>query len=282
MLTMLHSLASRARHSNALSPFEGVFRRIEPIWNSAMGQALKYSGLETRINDDVFCLTYAYGARYQKQRTYEPAIYLPFAASIQPGMTVFDIGAHVGFFALAAAQRVGSSGTVVAFEPSPETARVLQQHVALNHWDDRVSVERSVVSDRDGSITFYTYRESMAASLSKANVEELNPERPEHATSIELPAITLDSYCRQGGLSPNVIKIDVEGAELRVLTGAESLLRSRSDLVIWCEVHPMQMHNLGDSPSDLSAFLATVDYQIEPIAEPGHMGIYPARIARRA
>jgi FkbM family methyltransferase len=281
MLASLHHVASRARRSLVLRPLEPVFRSLEPIWNKVLDQAMANDGLEARINDDVFRLSYHYGSRYGKQKSYEPDIYLPYAASIREGMTVLDIGAHVGFFALAAAQRVGPGGKVVAFEPSPATLRVLRHHVRLNRWDNRISVEASVVSDQAGSVTFYTFDDSMAASLSKENVEVLNVQRPELATPVEVPAVTLDEYCRSRGHRPNVIKIDVEGAELRVLKGAERLLRESNDLVIWCEVHPRQMENLGDRVSELAPFLDRLGYSLAPIAEAGHHGIYPAKISRR-
>ena len=272
-------MASHARHSHLLRPLEPAFRRIEPAWNSVMEWMGSREGLPAGINGDVFRLTYTYGARYDKQREYEPDIYLPFAASIKAGMTVFDVGAHVGFFSLAAAQRVGPGGRVMAFEPSPETLRVLRDHVRLNGWDDRVTVEASVVSDQAGSMTFYTFGESMAASLSRENVEELNVEQPDHATPLTVPSVTLDQYCEEWTLSPDVIKIDVEGAELKVLRGAEKLLRSKA-VTIWCEVHPMQMANLGDSVEALGEYLAGVGYVAEPIAAPGHMGIYQSHIHR--
>ena len=279
MLQTLHRIASRARHSGLLRPLEPGFRRIEPTWNRVVGRMAAREGLFARINDDTFRLTYAYGARYDKQREYEPDIYLPFAASIKESMTVLDIGAHVGFFTLAAAQRVGPRGQVVAFEPSPETLRLLREHVRLNGWDDRVTVEASVVSDQLGSMTFYTYGDSMAASLSRENVEELNVQHPENAIAVTVPSVTLDQYCAERGLSPDVIKIDVEGAELKALRGAEKLLRAKP-VTIWCEVHPLQMRNLGDSVEALEKYLSELGYVAEPVAAPGHMGIYQSHIHR--
>lgn len=281
MLASLHTVASRARHSALLKPLEPLFRKVEPHWNKVLGRAMANDGLEARINDDLFRLDYQYGSRYGKQKSYEPDIYLPYAASIHEGMTVLDVGAHVGFFALAAAKRVGPLGKVVAFEPSPSTLRVLRHHVRLNRWDDRVTVEPAVVSSEAGSVTFYTFDDSMAASLSKENVEVLNVQRPERATPVEVPAVTLDEYCRARGLAPNVIKIDVEGAELRVLRGAERLLRESNDLVIWCEVHPRQMENLGDDVAELAPYLEQLGYSLVPIADAGHHGIYPSKISRR-
>ena len=279
MLVAFHTLSSRIRHSWLMRPLEPAFRRIEPLWNVLFVMATALSGFPATVNADDFNLTYEYGSRYEKLRSYEPDIYLPYAASIRPGMTVFDIGAHVGLFSLAAAVRVGDSGRVVAFEPSPETLKVLRKHVALNGWNDRVTIMPAVVSDQSGTMTFYTYHDSMAASLSRANVAELNVQRPKKVTAITVPAVTVDEYCRDTGYNPDVLKIDVEGAEFRVLKGAEQTLRAHRP-VIWCEIHPLQMHNLGDDVESLTRYLADLGYVIEPIAEPGHMGIYPTRIRR--
>ncbi|MEO7104186.1 MAG: FkbM family methyltransferase, partial [Gemmatimonadaceae bacterium] len=247
-----------------MRPIEPWFRRIEPVWNMLFVLATAFSGFPATVNADTFDLTYEYGSRYEKRHSYEPDIYLPFAASVRPNMTVFDIGAHVGLFSLAAALRVGTGGKVVAFEPSPETLVVLRKHVALNGWRDRIAVEPVVVSDRPGTITFYTHHDSMAASLSLANVVELNVQHPKTVTPVTVPTVTLDDYCRERGLIPDVLKIDVEGAELRVLRGAEQTLRHHSP-VIWCEIHPMQMQNMGDDIDELKRYLADVGYVLEPI-----------------
>jgi FkbM family methyltransferase len=98
---------------------------------------------------------------------YEPSFYQAFVGRIKEGMTVFDIGAHIGLFTLGAAKRVGKRGRVYAFESSQETAEILDHHVRLNGWQNRVEVVRAVVSDVDGVGPFYAHGLSMAASLGR-------------------------------------------------------------------------------------------------------------------
>src|SRR5206468_8336208 len=130
-----------------------------------------------------------------------------------PGMTVLDVGAHVGFFALGAALRAGPEGRVFAFEPAPDTISLLERHVALNGWQDRVEVVRAVASDTEGTATFYVHGDTMSAALARENVEMLNPQELEApAVEIEVPSVTLDGFCRSRGLRPDRLKIDVEGA----------------------------------------------------------------------
>src|SRR5262249_47743597 len=145
-------------------------------------------GFSARLNGDVFRLQYAFGARYGRhdQQRYEPVFYRAFVDRISEGMVVIDIGAHIGIFTLGAPIRVGQRGRVFAFEPSPEPAEVLAHHVGLNRGSDRVEVVRVVVGETNGLVPFYVHGLSMAASLSRHNVEALNPERIEAAFRIDL------------------------------------------------------------------------------------------------
>jgi FkbM family methyltransferase len=194
---------------------------------------------------------------------------------------VFDIGAHVGIFSLGAGRRVGPTGKVVAFEPAPQTVDVLKRHVDFNGMSDLVRVEAAVVSDSTTPMSFFVYRESMAASLSRRNVEDLNPEvRSTPAQEVKVPSFTLDGYCRERNLTPQVIKIDVEGAEHGVLLGGRELL-TKNDVVILCEVHPKQMANCGGNIDGFYALLDELGYQLQPLDQPNPMGIYHSLITRR-
>lgn len=215
MFESVHRAGSGIRNSRLLKNQACLWKRVEPAWQGFFRLLARRRGFATQINSDVFRLEYSYGSRYDRadKRRYEPAFYLPFVDRIREGMTVFDVGAHIGIFTLGAAARVGPSGQVVAFEPAPETARVLERHVLFNGFLGRVEVVPAVVSDRSGTVAFYTYRQSMAASLARANVDALNPEkRHEPVEEITVGSVTLDDYCGERGAWPEVIKIDVEGA----------------------------------------------------------------------
>lgn len=283
MLETVHSIGSRIRHSRFLQGQTWLWELFEPYWQRAFERLSVRRGFMTDINQDRFRLVYGFGARYGhlNQRAYEPSFYQAFVRAIEPGMTVLDIGAHIGIFTLGAAKRVGQIGRVYAFEPAPETAAILTRHAALNGWQDRVQVIPAVVSDVDGIVPFYVYGLSMAASMSRKNVEALNPENPEHALKVEIPLLSLDQFCHQNDIKPQVLKIDVEGAELLVLRGAKTLL-SKERLSIWCEVHPRQMQNCGSSLVEFEAYLHSVGYRLERVGEPNAAGIFHCHISRRA
>lgn len=256
--------------------------RVEPYWQAAFEHASKDRGFATRINDDVFLLEYALGARYDRedQREYEPVFYKAFVELIRPGMMIADIGAHFGFFSLGAARRVGDTGRVFSFEPSEETAVTLRRNILLNHLAHRIEVIQAVVSSKEALVSFYTSGTSMAASLSREKVEVLNPERPAAAVEIKVSAVALDQFCQSRGIVLDLIKLDVEGAEFLVLQGAEQvLLRDRP--VILCEIHPLQMQQCGGSLQQLKEYVSSVGYTLEALDEPNATGIFHALLSSR-
>ena len=152
----------------------------------------------------------------------------------------------------------------------------------MNGFRGRVDVENAIVSHADGNESFFVYGESMAASVSRANVEDLNPERrTSPADQISQRAVTLDSYCRQRDVWPDVVKIDVEGAEYRVLRGARHLLSTRRPVIL-CEIHPRQMENCGSSVADVREYLGELGYRLEALDDPNTMGIFHAALVHES
>src|SRR5262249_1753626 len=191
-------------NSRMLRGQDWLWRAIEPAWQRAFTRFSGRRGFTTSINQDAFQLDYVIGSRYARRGhgAYEPGFYQPFVEKIKAGMVVFDVGAHVGIFTLGAAKRVGPNGRVFAFEPSPATFSLPEHQVLLNGWRDRVETVRGVVSDVAGTVSFYTYGTSMAASMSRENVEVLNPERlARPAICHEAASVTLDQFCSERNIT---------------------------------------------------------------------------------
>jgi FkbM family methyltransferase len=168
----------------------------------------------------------------------EPHLVSWILDALSPGGVFFDVGAHYGWLSVAAARRVGLLGRVVAFEPSPANADILSYHKRVNRLP-QVEVVRKAVSDSDsGALPFFLVNNG----LSFRNSLTIGPDETPHVTPAEktrteVPSITLDRFCQDSGSDPDLIKIDVEGAELLVLQGARRLLeRRRPGLIIG--VHP--------------------------------------------
>ncbi|MEO0812968.1 MAG: FkbM family methyltransferase, partial [Myxococcota bacterium] len=131
---------------------------------------------------------------------------------LEPGSVVYDVGAHIGTFAIPFARALGPAGRVIAIEGSPDTALSLQQNVNLNDLGHRVTVHHAVVTD--GS----------AEKFQPVRATE-NRGRTQFARGGTITSLSLDEL---DAPAPDLLKIDVEGMEPLVLRGAhQHLLRSR-------------------------------------------------------
>lgn len=146
-------------------------------------------------------------------------------AALQPHDVLWDVGVCVGMVALHAARRC----TVVGFEPDPDIRGRFSRNLELNP-DLTVDLHPYALSDDDGTATFY---------LGDATSSSLVGQRGE-TRSVEVETRTIDSLVFNDGLAaPTVVKLDIEGAELPALQGAESLLGSeKRPRLLFLEIHP--------------------------------------------
>jgi FkbM family methyltransferase len=153
---------------------------------------------------------------------YEPAVQAALAQRLRPGMRVWDVGAHVGFFSLLAARLVGPGGEVHAFEPLAENRERLDGNVRLNGFT-QVVVHPDAVGADVAEVAFYTHGSTLMGSVVGDDARGAVPSVRQ--TTLDALSATLPS--------PDLIKIDVEGAELDVIRGAPGLRASvRPDLVV--------------------------------------------------
>lgn len=266
------------RRSSPLRRLEPLWARLQPAWDAAVGRATRNRGIVVGVNGDPLRLTPSY-ATYHASRVWEPEVHAAMTRTIGTGMSVLDVGAHVGLFTLAAARRVGPTGRVFAFEPSPATLVSLRRHITLNGFDDRVEVVPAAVGDIEGETPFYVYGETMSASVARASLDELSPGREAMpASEITVPVVTLDGLCTERGVRPDRVKIDVEGAELRVLRGAVELLHSHAEVI--CEIHPAQLEAAGGSEEELIAFVAQHGRTLVTVDDRRPDGIHHALLVR--
>jgi FkbM family methyltransferase len=163
--------------------------------------------------------------------TYEPELQRAIRTFAGPGMTAFDIGANLGYTAMLMARAVGPNGRVFAFEPEPRNLTRLARHVARNPEGRRVTVVAAAVGARSGQGRLQIHRSTSMGKLVGA------PGRPESYTSVvSVPLLTLDRFVARGGPPPQIVKIDVEGAEAMVLAGMRRILESDRPLLL-IEMH---------------------------------------------
>jgi FkbM family methyltransferase len=161
------------------------------------------------------------GAALFYQGFTEPDIEDFLVRFLKPGMTFVDVGAHVGKYTLLGAAAVGPGGTVIAFEPNVEARRLLGMNIHVNGFDN-VRVLELAAADAPGPRDFEVCAESTVSSL--AGSEGPFPRRSS-SRIVRVESTTLDAAMAHSGGKADLIKVDVEGAELPVLRGAGSLLR---------------------------------------------------------
>jgi FkbM family methyltransferase len=166
---------------------------------------------------------------------YESSVQKVLVEHLGSGHVFYEVGAHIGFFSLLAAGLVGGTGEVVAFEPDPVNIELIQEHFRRNLLTHAHVVPIAAWS-KTGSVHFT--RGSELSSLNAGGILETSP-WGFNTDVIEVEAIALDDYVKSHR-APSLVKIDVEGAELHVLHGAQGLLSQYKPLVL-CEVHSPEL-----------------------------------------
>jgi FkbM family methyltransferase len=220
-----------------------------------------YEGLLDRLPGDHLVSQMPGGERVRLSARYRhlswnPVEYTAFRAVVRPGATVLDVGANVGAYTLMFAAWVGDEGRVFAFEPAPEALAGLRTHVALNGFSSRVDIVEAAVSSSAGRAPFAVHRSGGASSLSVNAVD--------HPLMLSVPTETIDGFCAARGIQPEVIKIDVEGAELDVLIGARRTL-ARAGVEAFVEMHPSVWAVSGVTRAAIEGELHAQGFVAEPL-----------------
>ena len=179
------------------------------------------------------------------------------AEQVRPATTVFDLGANFGQFSLLAAHLTGPGGQVFAYEPSPAAYAALERNVALNGYS-QVVCRQAAVGAASGKATFFTSPpwDQGTGSLQREAVERYHREVGMVTVVVE----RLDDLLEHITRPVSAIKMDIQGAELPALQGAEGLLRQHHPALL-VEVAEEASRAFGYGPADLGAFLHGLGYR---------------------
>jgi FkbM family methyltransferase len=244
---LLERFSIRLRHTYLGEHANWLWSVLRPIYNSAVKTSAK-SGLE-RIINGTDSLRIAPEFR-QITEVYEPDVWARVMSTVTPGSVVVDVGAYVGLYTIALAQRAGPTGRVYSFEPDPQNCAVLRRHIELNNVSDRVEVHELAVGDKDDFVPFTAGRDSQSFVGTSSSASET------------VRMTRLDTILPHDGI--DILKVDVEGFEENVLKGAEVLLSDskRKPRVIFIEVHPYNWHLCGTTSDSLINRLNKSDYDV--------------------
>lgn len=178
-----------------------------------------------------------------------------FAAEIHPGDAVVDVGAYCGYFTMIASGKTGPGGVVYAFEPVAQSYERLVRNVDLNHAGN-VIVFHQGVSDKAGRLVMHVpVGLPSQASVAEKNWAEISRGGDWEKREVEASFTALDDLVRDEKIrKPDVVKIDAEGAEVKVLRGMRRLLAS-SNPVLFMEIVPDVLEQAGDSLDELLEIL---------------------------
>jgi FkbM family methyltransferase len=225
--TTLSAKISRLRKCSDFqrNPVAAVRRRL--WWR--LRWAISSHPWQLKLGDDIEIVApkSGAGALIYYQRYSEPETARFLTAFLKPGMTFWDVGAHIGEYSLLAARCIGAVGRVHAFEPQPNMFEFLRCNIVANELSN-VTSHCVAVSDRVGVADFSLHPEP---SMSCLNV---NYSSDEQMPSVSVRTTSLDEFWTSSGKIPDVVKVDVEGAERSVLAGGESLLQLPAQIApIW-------------------------------------------------
>jgi FkbM family methyltransferase len=176
--------------------------------------------------------------------TYEPELAEAVRVFLRPDMTVYDVGANIGYISLLLAHNVRPNGQVFAFEALPVNVERIRRNVALNALESRITLVPQAVADKSGELTFYVH-----ASVGMGKVAGSAGRREEqYQAEIKVPAVSLDEFVYElGNPAPEAVKMDIEGGEVLALPGMRRIL---------AEHHPLMLLELHGPESEKAAWEA--------------------------
>lgn len=177
--------------------------------------------------------------------SYEAGKMARFAASLRLGHVVYDIGANVGIYTLAASRLVGPGGRVIAVEPLPRNVAFLSRHVQMNRCRN-TTILQLALSNENGTTAF-----EVSTNPSQGHIFSKG--------GLQVRVARLDDVAKAENLPPpDVIKMDVEGSEAKVLEGAEDIIGHHRPLIF------LATHG-SEVKSDCLAWLRSRGYLVEPM-----------------
>ncbi len=205
------------------------------------------------LSDRVHCETLYTTGMWEKNET------RVFKKLLRSGMVVLDIGANVGYYTLLAAEAVGASGRVYAFEPEPSRFRLLEKNIQANGLKN-VSPVSKAISNKTGTARLYL-------NPRKNPADHRLFDSSDHRESIDVETTRIDDFFKDQVRPIHVIKMDIQGSEVAALEGMRETIRRNKELVIITEFWPEGLRKGGFSPSEFLGTLVAEGFALQIISE---------------
>lgn len=193
-----------------------------------------------------------YSVFKNKQDAFEIAL---LKKHIQPGDTIFDIGANIGFYAKILSQLTGPNGKVHCFEPDTTNFNHLKVETA---GLTNIIINNKAVGPKTEKIKIYTSK--------NLNVDHRTYKPEEYDKEIEIDAISLEDYLEVNA-KVDFIKIDIQGFEMEAMKGMHTILKANHNIKMISEFWPYGLRKAGSSVSDYYNFLKNMNFNIHLLKE---------------
>lgn len=232
--------------------WHGYYRRLRASLGLTRARFMDGLGYSKSID---LQLLYPVKLSYQSRRVQqivESRQHDIFVSWLFPGVNFLDVGANFGRYSLYAASRMDGQATVVAIEADPLQYRILNRNMRLNAFREIVTTVQCAAWDRPTVLEFFVNRGGRSSAASGWGSEDKR---------IVVEARTLDDLCEELGFIPDVVKMDIEGAECRALEGMRKILATaRPKLLL--ELHPQAIESIGGHLAQIQTLLIDHSYQL--------------------
>lgn len=193
---------------------------------------------------------------------WEPHVTAWMQSTLSPGKVFVDVGANVGYFTLLGAQLVGPGGLVVAVEAHPELAGILQRNVVINGHHGYVTTHHRAAWSENTELEF-NVRQHFAGNSSVGRLDAPGREMlGDTERAVKVQAVRLDDLLAGLPRPVDVIKIDVEGAEVHAFAGLQRTLSANPGIVVMFEWARAQIESVGDTPAKLAELVDSYGFKL--------------------
>jgi FkbM family methyltransferase len=212
----------------------------------------------------------SFAEHYDKRATLDdPAQLAYLERTVEPTMTVLDVGANIGGASLLAARLMGNRGRLFAFEADPDTYTALRANFALNQLPYTFEALHCAVTRSCGVVTLHRFPRFAASwnSISRYDAHGLTP-----VSTTEVDSIDLDTFVRERKLGViDLLKVDVEGAEPEVFEGAKNALKNRVVRRVLFEISRVPLLGSGHEVGDVLEPLRAAGYAFYALNPDGRL-----------
>jgi FkbM family methyltransferase len=212
--------------------------------------------------------------RYLQFGEYENDIIKVIKDNIEPSLDFIDVGANIGLFTVFASKIINDDSKVLAIEPTPNAFKRLKDNINRNSIQKKVFLFDGVVSDKIGELELETI-DGMEEYSSLGKIVQVSSDTFKKSI-IKVASETIDNLVEINNIKPGFIKIDTEGAEFRVLTGAIETIKKFNPIIL-SELCDDYLITMGNNSKQVVTLLETLNYRVTNLKDGTNKIEYPFR-----